>query len=128
MKSISLPAPCVTFLREQANEMNFPVSVSYPVDNNNPVIVITWPGSQPELPSIVLNSHMDVVPVYEEYWTHPPFAADLDSDGNIYARGAQDMKSNAIQYLAAIRALKREGIERLKRTVITIKLRNCLIN
>ncbi|KOB72895.1 Aminoacylase, partial [Operophtera brumata] len=30
-----------------------------------PVVVITWQGAQPELPSILLNSHMDVVPVYE---------------------------------------------------------------
>ena len=116
------------FLKRQAADLGLPVSISYPVDEENPVLVMTWQGSQPELPTIILNSHMDVVPAYEEFWTHPPFAADIDSDGNIYARGAQDMKSNAIQYLAAIRALKREGIERLKRTVITIKLRNCLIN
>lgn len=96
--------------------MNLLVSVSYPVDEENPVLVMTWPGSQPELASIVLNSHMDVVPAYEEYWTHSPFAADLDSNGNIYARGAQDMKSNGMQYLAAIRALKRDGVEQLKRT------------
>lgn len=60
---------------------------------------------------------MDVVPAYEEFWTHPPFAAEIDENGNIFARGAQYMKSNAMQYLAAIRALKRDGIDRLKRTV-----------
>lgn len=65
----------------------------------------------------MLNSHMDVVPAYPEFWAHPPFAAEMDENGNIYARGAQDMKSNAMQYLAAIRALKREGIDLLKRTV-----------
>lgn len=74
-------------------------------------------GSQPELPSIMLNSHMDVVPAYDEFWTYPPFAAEMDENGNIYARGAQDMKANAMQYLAAIRALKRDGIDRLKRTI-----------
>lgn len=78
---------------------------------------MTWRGSQPELPSIVLNSHMDVVPVSEEYWDYPPFGAKIDKNGNIYARGTQDMKSVGMQYLAAIRAIKRQGITQLKRTV-----------
>lgn len=77
---------------------------------------MTWLGSQPELPSIVLNSHMDVVPVFEEHWTHPPFAADIDAEGRIFARGAQDMKCIATQYLGAIRALQLRGVQ-LKRTI-----------
>lgn len=96
--------------------MNLPVSIYYQ-DPQNPVVVMTWIGFQPELPSIMLNSHMDVVPVFEEYWTHPPFAAEIDENGNIYARGAQDMKSVGMWYLAAIRALKRSGVDRLKRTI-----------
>lgn len=60
---------------------------------------------------------MDVVPVFPKHWSHPPFAAEIDEDGKIYARGAQDMKCVGIQYLAAIRALKRDGIQQLKRTV-----------
>lgn len=78
---------------------------------------MTWQGQQPELPSILLNSHMDVVPVAEEYWNYPPFGAHIDERGNIYARGTQDMKSVGMQYLAAIRAIKRKGIKQLKRTI-----------
>lgn len=59
---------------------------------------------------------MDVVPVYADEWTHPPFAAEMDAEGRIFARGAQDMKSIGTQYLGAIRALKQNGIK-LKRTV-----------
>ncbi len=29
------------------------------------IAIITWVGSRPELKSLVLNSHTDVVPVYE---------------------------------------------------------------
>lgn len=54
---------------------------------------------------------MDVVPVDEDRWTHAPFAAHIDENGNIYARGAQDMKSVGMQYLAAIRAMKRDGVQ-----------------
>lgn len=59
---------------------------------------------------------MDVVPVFEENWTHPPFGAEIDSAGRIYARGSQDMKCVGVQYLAAIRALKQDNVE-LKRTI-----------
>ena len=40
----------------------------------------------------------------------------MDENGNIYARGSQDMKCINIQYLEAIRRLKLNNI-RLKRTV-----------
>ena len=35
----------------------------------HPLGVITWRGSAPELDSLVLNTHMDVVPVEVEKWT-----------------------------------------------------------
>lgn len=107
-------------MKRQANSLNLPVSVYHPVNKENPVAVITWIGTQPELPSIMLNSHMDVVPVFENQWNHPPFAAEIDENGKIFARGAQDMKSVGMQYLAAIRALKQKGIVQLKRTVHVI--------
>lgn len=60
---------------------------------------------------------MDVVPVDESRWTHPPFGAEIDETGKIFARGTQDMKCCGMQYLAAIRAMQREGIK-LQRTII----------
>lgn len=29
-----------------------------------PIVIITWEGTEPEKPSILLNGHMDVVPVF----------------------------------------------------------------
>ncbi|KAL0115587.1 hypothetical protein PUN28_010833 [Cardiocondyla obscurior] len=52
---------------------------------------------------------MDVVPVYEDKWIYPPFSAHMDEKGDIYARGAQDMKCMGIQYLEAIRRMKLKG-------------------
>lgn len=52
----------------------------------------------------------------QEHWTHPPFAAEIDKDGKIFARGSQDMKCCGTQYLGAIRALKKAGFTP-KRTV-----------
>lgn len=78
---------------------------------------MTWEGTNPALPSILLNSHTDVVPIFQEFWTRRPFAAEMDDEGRIFARGTQDTKSTGILYLAAIRALKKEGVQQLKRTV-----------
>lgn len=64
----------------------------------------------------MLNSHTDVVPVFTEFWTHPPFAAEVDDEGRIFGRGTQDTKALGTMYLAAIRSLKKEGINQLKRT------------
>lgn len=104
-------------MKRQAKSLDLPISVSYPVNEKNPFVVITWQGSQPELPSIMLNSHMDVVAVFEDYWSHPPFAAEVDENGNIFARGSQDIKAIGMQHLAAIRKLKREGVKQMKRTI-----------
>ncbi|KAJ1109527.1 hypothetical protein NDU88_006887 [Pleurodeles waltl] len=73
------------------------------------ITVLTWEGTSPHLKSVVLNSHSDVVPVFEDHWNTHPFAAHKDENGNIYARGAQDMKCVTIQYIEAIRKLKAEG-------------------
>ncbi|XP_017144303.2 aminoacylase-1B-like [Drosophila miranda] len=108
--------PCVEFLRRQAKQLELPIKVYYPANEHNPVVVLTWQGLEPELPSVLLNSHMDVVPVFPENWTHPPFGAEIDKEGRIFARGTQDMKCVGMQYLAAIRALKRNGA-RFKRTI-----------
>jgi len=52
----------------------------------------------------------------QEKWTYEPFGADKDKDGNLFARGAQDMKSVGIQYLEAVRQLMSKGVQ-LRRTV-----------
>lgn len=107
---------CIAFLKRQAQQIGLPIEIHHPFDETKPIAIITWLGTDPSLSSIILNSHMDVVPVYEELWTHPPFGADMDENGRIFARGSQDMKSVGMQYLGAINALKSKGV-RLKRTI-----------
>uniref|UniRef100_A0A0D9WN55 N-acyl-aliphatic-L-amino acid amidohydrolase n=1 Tax=Leersia perrieri TaxID=77586 RepID=A0A0D9WN55_9ORYZ len=77
---------------------------------SKPLLLLTWPGTDPSLPSVLLNSHLDSVPAEPEHWLHPPFAAHHDTGGGrIYARGAQDDKCLPIQYLEAIRGLRDAG-------------------
>ena len=54
--------------------------------------------------------------ILQEKWTHDPFSADKDENGNIYARGSQDMKCVTMQYLEALRRFKTKGLT-FKRTI-----------
>ena len=52
-------------------------------------------------PHLAFAGHTDVVPPGDEArWTHPPFAGDI-ADGNLYGRGAVDMKGAIACALAA---------------------------
>ncbi|KAG6476264.1 aminoacylase-1-like [Zingiber officinale] len=101
-------ASAATFLRAQADSLSLRHETLEFVPGK-PVLLLKWPGRRPSLPSVLLNSHTDVVPSEPHKWTHPPFSAALDSGGNIYARGSQDMKCVGIQYLEAVRRLKAAG-------------------
>lgn len=79
-----------------------------------PLVLLKWSGTNQNLPSILLNSHSDVVPSEHHKWIHPPFDAHIDSNGDIYARGSQDMKCVGMQYLEAIRRLKASGFRPLR--------------
>ena len=55
----------------------------------------------PDVPGgIVLSGHTDVVPVADQNWTHPPFAA-TEVNGRIYGRGSCDMKGFLASMIAA---------------------------
>lgn len=70
-----------------------------------PGCVCSLPGRQSRLASVVLSSHTDVVPVDRSAWTvAPPFSARTVNQ-SMYARGSQDMKTQGIQYLEALRRL-----------------------
>ncbi|XP_023936471.2 aminoacylase-1 [Bicyclus anynana] len=106
---------CVDFLKRKSVEMGLQFKI-YELVPRKPIVVLTWLGQEPALPAILLNSHMDVVPVFENSWTYPPFSGHIDEDGKIFARGSQDMKCVGIQYLEAIRKIKNAGVN-LKRTL-----------
>ena len=75
--------------------------------SHSPVVVAKWAGKNSSLPILLLNSHYDVVPVDTEAWSKPAFAGHVQ-DSKIYGRGTQDMKCVCIQYVEAIRKIKRD--------------------
>ncbi len=55
-----------------------------------------------EGPHLMFAGHTDVVPVGDEgAWTHPPFAAEI-ADGELFGRGAVDMKGGVACFAAAV--------------------------
>ncbi|XP_043714447.1 aminoacylase-1-like [Telopea speciosissima] len=108
----------VDFILSQAKTIGLE-SQSLEFVKGMPVVVLKWAGTNPDLPSILLNSHTDVVAVEHNKWTHPPFDAHIDQAGNIYARGSQDMKSVGMQYLEAIRRLKNSGFQPVRSVYVS---------
>jgi acetylornithine deacetylase len=61
--------------------------------------------------SLILNGHVDVVPVgAEELWSRPPFDPVV-RNGRLYGRGSGDMKAGTAAYVTAFRALKSIGLQ-----------------
>ncbi|ESQ52154.1 hypothetical protein EUTSA_v10016717mg [Eutrema salsugineum] len=96
------------FIKSQAQSISLE-SQSIEFVEGKPIVLLKWIGSDPSLPAILLNSHIDVVPFEADKWDHPPLGAEIDEDGKIYARGTQDMKSVGMQYIEAIRKLIASG-------------------
>ncbi|MGW9113758.1 M20/M25/M40 family metallo-hydrolase [Microbacterium sp. NPDC055683] len=72
-------------------------------------VVARLRGSDPSAGALLVHAHLDVVPVDEADWSHPPFGAEIH-DGYLYGRGAVDMKNYAGTILAVARHYAREGI------------------
>jgi acetylornithine deacetylase len=61
---------------------------------------------------IVLSGHTDVVPIGDPAtWSADPFGGEI-REGELYGRGANDMKGGVAAILGALRALKETGLAR----------------
>jgi acetylornithine deacetylase/succinyl-diaminopimelate desuccinylase-like protein len=65
-------------------------------------------GTGKKRPLILLN-HIDVVPASAQDWDHPPLQGQV-INGEIWGRGAVDMKSMGIAELMALLSIKRSGM------------------
>ncbi len=77
-------------------------------------LLLRWPGTDPQAPPVVLMAHLDVVPVVEEEWTHPPFGAEVHDapEGRcVWARGTLDDKGQLVAICTAVERLLRDGAE-----------------
>ncbi|EGG24895.1 N-acyl-L-amino-acid amidohydrolase [Cavenderia fasciculata] len=103
-----------TFLVQKAKEYGLECEVYR--ETGLPIVIMKIEGSDPSLPSVLLNSHVDVVPAVRECWNTEPFAAIKDENGNIFARGTQDMKCVCIQFLEVAARFVKSG-KKMKRNL-----------
>ncbi|VDO87070.1 unnamed protein product [Haemonchus placei] len=111
-----LPAACQNFLFNLADELGIQRRAVETVPGK-PFIIMTIPGTQPQLKSLMLYSHTDVVPTFKDQWKYDPYSAYKDENGDIYGRGTQDMKCVGSQYFEAIRLHFQRGRKRWLRTI-----------
>lgn len=78
---------------------------------NGHSLLLRWKGQNTKLQPVLFFAHMDVVPVDEariQDWHHKPFGGEI-ADGNIWGRGAMDMKGQLVGILEAVETLLAEG-------------------
>lgn len=106
----------IKFIRQYSEEIGFDSYKEVEVHPNRIVCILTYLGKSPEKPTLLLNSHIDVVPCDDKYWKCDPYEAKIQENGDIFSRGIQDMKSLAIAQLEAVRRMKEANI-RPERTI-----------
>ena len=75
------------------------------------VVGVHQPSGPVRGKSLILNGHIDVVPVgAQRLWTRSPFEPWIDGD-KLYGRGSGDMKAGIVAYCMAFEALRRLGYE-----------------
>jgi acetylornithine deacetylase len=86
-----------------------PSIVSYAGRRN--VVGVHQPKGLHRGKSLILNGHIDVVPVgAQRLWARPPFEPWIEGD-KLYGRGSGDMKAGIVAYCMAFEALRRLDCE-----------------
>lgn len=68
--TIFFKEPCVDFLKRQAASLDLVCNVYRLFNEKSPIVVISWMGRNPSLPSIMLNSHMYEIFKFSIYLSH----------------------------------------------------------
>lgn len=68
-------------------------------------------SGEPEGGALLLMAHVDVVPAPAAGWSQPPFSGAV-SDGQVWGRGALDMKGTAATWTTLFRHLSRQPLRR----------------
>lgn len=72
------------------------------------VAAVPHPDGPGPRPTLIVNGHLDVVPVLLDAWTQDPFSPTV-VDGRLYGRGSADMKGGIAAAVCALDALARSG-------------------
>lgn len=76
-----------------------------------PVVIALIHGAEPHSGSLILNGHIDVVPIGDAHaWRDGPWSGAI-RDGSVWGRGSCDMKAGLVSAIAGVLALQRTGLQ-----------------
>jgi acetylornithine deacetylase/succinyl-diaminopimelate desuccinylase-like protein len=100
--------PCLEYLADLLREAGVePRFVAQDADRPN--LVARLPG-RGDSPPLLLYGHVDVVPANPGEWRYPPFGGEL-ADGEVWGRGALDMKGGVAMLVAVVLRAAAERLE-----------------
>ncbi|MGP3983827.1 M20/M25/M40 family metallo-hydrolase [Streptomyces sp. KR80] len=99
-------AACVEWVRDLLDAAGLETRL-LALDPRRPNLIARLPG-RGLVPPLLLHAHVDVVPVAGQDWSRPPFGGEL-VDGEVWGRGAVDMKGQLAMMLAALLRLRAAG-------------------
>jgi acetylornithine deacetylase/succinyl-diaminopimelate desuccinylase family protein len=82
----------------------------FEVEDGRTSLIATVGTGEPGRPTLIVNGHLDVVPVHREGWTCDPFGGELAGE-KLYGRGTADMKGGIAAAIVALDTLRRAGRE-----------------
>ncbi|TWD55545.1 succinyldiaminopimelate desuccinylase [Agrobacterium vitis] len=92
----------LTALAAMLEPLGFQVSRMVAREDGTPDVENLYARLGTEGPHLMFAGHTDVVPVGDEAdWTYPPFSAEI-SNGELFGRGAVDMKGGIACFVAAV--------------------------
>lgn len=101
-------AACVEWIRNLLDRAGIETKV-FAADPRRPTLVARMRGRGLE-PPLLLHAHVDVVPVEGQRWSRAPFGGEV-VDGELWGRGAVDMKGHLAAMLTAMLRMRALGEE-----------------
>ena len=97
-----LEAECANWVEARLNDIGLSPE-RHEVEPGRDNVIAQVKGANPDAPRLVILGHMDTVPIGNG-WTYPPLGGVI-ANGNIYGRGACDMKAGLALGIGLLEAL-----------------------
>lgn len=102
-----LELDCVMYIGRILDAAGIPW-ITLAKDENRPNLIARLAGDG-SAPPLLMQGHVDVVPVEGQDWEHPPFDS-LVKDDCVWGRGTLDMKGGLTMMIAALLRARAEGL------------------
>ncbi|MGD9986221.1 M20 family metallopeptidase [Pseudonocardia sp.] len=100
----------VAHLRGVFDDMGLAGRIVEPRPGRQSLLVATGDGARSGKPVLLVNGHVDTVPVRPHAWRHDPFGGEVH-DGRLYGRGSADMKGGVAAAVTALQVCRSIGLD-----------------